>query len=166
MKAAERRLNLVVPTLLKEEVGGLFAGIAASLVWPIVRGGILDRIRAAVTADVIRRDQYVPTMKLTDTERRLLGLIYADFTTQLSKYGLARRWAEHISSKGGGPLSPDDVERALGNNNLAPFVSKIGKRRTQNLQGDHVEENVYQATEFAPGLWKRLKSMVDPPPVD
>lgn len=164
MKAAERRLNRVVPILLQDEFGG-FVGWVAGVAWPALRGGILDRVRAAIMSDVIRRDQYVPTQALSDAERRLLGLMYSDFSTQLTKFGLARRYAEHVTSKGGEAMSLAAIEAALAGP-LAPFVTRVGSRRTKDLTGRDNSTDAWQVREFAPGLWDQVKSVINSPTVD
>jgi hypothetical protein len=164
MRGAERRLNRVVPILLQDEIGGL-AGWAVGVAWPALRGGIFNRVRAAVMADVIRRDQYVETQALSDTERRLLGLIYTDSATELTEFGLARRYAEHVTSKGGEALSLAAIKAALGGK-LASFITKVGNRQTKDLTGRSVKADAYQAKEFAPGFWGKVTSVVDSAPVD
>jgi hypothetical protein len=116
-------------------------------------------------SDVIRRDQYTETQALSDTERRLLGLMYADFVVELTEFGLARRYAEHITSKGGEALTPDAIRAALGGK-LASFVTQVGTRRTRDLTGREVKADAYQVKEVAPNILDRLKSTVDPPAVD
>ena len=164
MKAAKRRLDRVVPILLEDEIGG-FMGWAVGIAWPLLRGGILERVRAAVLADLIRRDQYVPTQGLTDVERRLLGLMYSDCGTQLTKFGLARRYAEHVSAKGGDSIDLSHIEAAL-DGKLAPFVTKVAKRSTADLSGNKVSADAWQTKEFAPDFWGQALSVLSSPPVD
>lgn len=163
--AAERRLSRVVPMLLEDEIGGAFAGVAATLIWPAVKGGLFKRVRAAVLSDLTRRDQYAETQSLPDTERRLLGLMYADFGSELTKFGLSRRFFEHVTSKGGAKLSPDEIESAL-TGKLKPFVTAVGRRTTKDLKGADASVEAYQATEFARGWLDQVKSVIDRPQVD
>lgn len=162
MRAAERRLDRIVPVLLSDEMSGLLGGIAATVGWPLIKGGILKRVRAAVMADIIARDQYTGTQSLSDSERCLLGLMYTNSRTALTKFGLSRSYAEHVTAKGGSTLTPEAISAALGGN-LSPFIANVGVRETKDLSGRSVKVEAYQIKGFAPGLFGGLFSSA---PVD